>query len=128
MFSVKGIPMTEVPRRIRKLQPLRPSVFHILLVLADGERHGYAVKQEVEEQTGGVVKMGPGTLYESIQRMVELGLIDESPRRPPRRADQAQRRYYGITPFGTEVLRAEVVRLETAVRTARSSLRKAKPA
>jgi DNA-binding PadR family transcriptional regulator len=97
---------------------------HILLVLAEGERHGYAMKQEVESRTDGVVKMGPGTLYESIQRMVENGLIRESPRRP--KDEQDQRRYYRITPFGRKVLQAEVTRLERVVEHARASLRSTK--
>ncbi len=115
--------MTDVSARIKKLQPLRPAVLHILLVLAQGERHGYAVKQEVERQTGGVVKMGPGTLYESIQRMVELGLIEESSHRPRQGNDQAQRRYYRLTQFGEKVLQSEITRLGEVVDAARSSLR-----
>ncbi|KPJ87175.1 MAG: PadR family transcriptional regulator [Gemmatimonas sp. SG8_17] len=120
--------MTNVPHRIKQLQPLRPAAFHILLVLAQGERHGYAVKQEVEKQTGGVVKLGPGTLYESIQRMVELGLIEESARRPRKQEDQAQRRYYRLTDFGKQVFKAEVARLEETVQHARASLSSTKPA
>ncbi len=116
--------MTEASTRIRTLQPVRPAVLHILLVLAEGERHGYAVKQEVESRTDGVVKMGPGTLYESIQRMVENGLIRESPRR--HKDDTTQRRYYRITSFGRRVLQAEVSRLEQVVEDARSSLQNAK--
>jgi DNA-binding PadR family transcriptional regulator len=115
--------MADVSARIKKLQPLRPAMLHILLVLAEGERHGYAVKQEVEKQTAGVVKMGPGTLYESIQRMVELGLIRESTSRPHQRNDQAQRRYYRLTQFGKNVLQSEVTRLEDVVASARASLR-----
>ena len=62
--------MLRTSTRVKGLLPLRPAVFHILVVLAEGERHGYAIKQEVVERTDGVVKMGPGTLYESIQRML----------------------------------------------------------
>ncbi|KPJ93835.1 MAG: hypothetical protein AMS18_04960 [Gemmatimonas sp. SG8_17] len=120
--------MTDISLRIRQLQPLRPAVFHILLVLSDGERHGYAVKQEVERRTNGVVKMGPGTLYESIQRMVENALIEEAPRRQHRQNDQGQRRYYRLTSFGKQVLQAEVTRLADIVDYARSSLRGTKPA
>lgn len=120
--------MSAVKPSVRKLQPLRPPVFHILLVLADGDRHGYAIKKQVESETDGLVKMGPGTLYESIQRMVEHGLIEESMRRRTGDPDQAQRRYYAITRFGKEVLRAEVARMETAVRAARASLRRARSA
>lgn len=117
--------MPNATQRTRQLQPLRPPVFHILLVLAEGERHGYSIKQEVEQRTDGVVKMGPGTLYESIQRMVELGLIRESSVRSRQEQGQAQRRYYRITSLGEDVLRAEVERLEAAVQSARASLRKA---
>ncbi len=92
-------------------RPLRPPVFHILLALADGDRHGYAIKQEVEERTAGAVRMGPGTLYESIQRMEESNLIEESDRRPDPAADKAQRRYYRLTPHGEAMLRAELTRL-----------------
>jgi len=115
--------MTDVSARIKKLQPLRPAVLHILLVLAEGESHGYAVKQEVERRTGGVVKMGPGTLYESIQRMVELGLIRESNRRTRPGNDRAQRRYYRLTQFGQKVLQSEITRLGEVVDSARASLR-----
>ncbi len=92
-------------------RPLRPAVFHILLALADGDRHGYAIKKEVEERTSGAVRMGPGTLYESIQRMEESDLIEESDRRPGPADDKAQRRYYRLTPHGEAMLRAEVTRL-----------------
>lgn len=92
-------------------RPLRPAVFHILLALADGDRHGYAIKQEVEERTAGAVRMGPGTLYESIQRMEEGDLIEESDQRPGPDEDKAQRRYYRLTRHGEAVLRAEVARL-----------------
>ena len=119
--------MAELSPRIKQLQPLRPPILHILLVLAEGERHGYAVKQEVERQTGGIVKMGPGTLYESIQRMVELGLIRESSGRPRRSANQAQRRYYQLTKFGRRVLEAEIARLRRVVDSAPASLRPAGP-
>jgi DNA-binding PadR family transcriptional regulator len=120
--------LAAVPSKIRKLQPLRPAVFHILLVLSEGDRHGYAIKQEVELRTGGVVNMGPGTLYESIQRMLEKGLIEEtsSGRRPEE--DRSQRRYYHLTEFGTTVLHAEVSRLDEVVRYARSSLEGSRPA
>lgn len=114
--------MTDKSHRIRQLLPLRPAILHILLVLSEGERHGYAVKREVEQRTNGVVKLGPGTLYESIQRMVERGLIDEAPRKHQRPSDQSQRRYYRLTPFGERVLRAEVTRLAEIVECAQSSL------
>ncbi len=105
-----------------KLLPLRPAVFHILLSLNEGESHGYALKQEVEARTNRVVKLGPGTLYETIQRMQERDLIEEVVRRPPREFDQAQRRYYRITRYGRRVLEAEVNRLGEIVDYARSRL------
>ena len=119
--------MTKPSARVKELLPLRPAVFHILVVLADGERHGYAIKQEVEKRTDGVVKMGPGTLYESIQRMLDRGLVAESSSRPQPEADQAQRRYYRLSKFGREVLQAEVTRLGAIVDEARESLLGAKP-
>ena len=120
--------MPRTPARIKDLLPLRPAIFHILVVLAEGERHGYAIKQEVEKRTDGVVKMGPGTLYESIQRMLDRGLVQESSSRPQPEADQAQRRYYRLSKFGREVLQAEVARLGAIVDEARASLLGAKPA
>ena len=120
--------MSKPPVRVRELLPLRPAVLHILLVLAEGERHGYAVKQEVEQRSHGVIKMGPGTLYESIQRMADRGLIEESSKRPLPEQDQAQRRYYRLSSFGREVLEAEVTRLSEVVADARSVLTDARPA
>ena len=120
--------MSNSPNRVKELLPLRPAVFHILVALAEGERHGYAIKQEVEKRTNGVVKMGPGTLYESIQRMLEKGLLEESAKRPQPEADQAQRRYYRLSKFGREVLETEVARLGEIVDDARASLLGPKPA
>jgi DNA-binding PadR family transcriptional regulator len=120
--------MTKPSARVREFLPLRPAVFHILVVLAEGERHGYAIKQEVEKRTDGVVKMGPGTLYESIQRMQDRGLIEELSSRPQPDNDQAQRRYYKLSKLGREVLSAEVVRLGAIVADARASLLDTKPA
>jgi DNA-binding PadR family transcriptional regulator len=111
--------MAAFPEKVRKLLPLRPAPFHILLALAEEERHGYALKKDVELRTNGIVKLGPGTLYESIQRMVEKELIAESPSRPRPEDDQAQRRYYRITKFGKNVLRAEVARLGEVIDDAR---------
>jgi DNA-binding PadR family transcriptional regulator len=92
---------------------------HILLVLADGERHGYAIAQEVESITGGQIRMGPGTLYGSIQRMLSSALIDEAPRRRRPADDDERRRYYRITPFGRRVLTLELERLALVVAVAR---------
>ncbi|HET8910712.1 MAG TPA: PadR family transcriptional regulator [Ktedonobacteraceae bacterium] len=98
-----------------KLLPLTPAVFHILLALADGEKHGYAIMQEVGESTGGAMRMGPGTLYGSIQRMLKDGLIVEAPERPDPVHGDERRRYYRLTGFGVRVLQAEARRLEQLV-------------
>jgi len=99
--------------------PLTPAVFNILLVLADGEKHGYAIMREVEENTGGAVKMGPGTLYGSIQRMLAAGLIMESDEKADPQMDNQRRRYYRISGMGQRVLRAEAERLARQVALAR---------
>jgi DNA-binding PadR family transcriptional regulator len=110
--------MTRDPR---SQLPLTPVVLHILLALADGERHGYAIAQEVEERTEGHTRMGPGTLYGSIQRMLASGLIDESPARSRNASDDdARRRYYRVTSFGRRVLELELERLNAIMRLARS--------
>ena len=95
--------------------PLTPAVFHILLALAEGERHGYAVMQEVEERTGGVIRMGPGTLYGSLKRMTVSGLIEAAGEE-----DGERRRHYSLTKLGRSVLMAEAQRLETLVDAARA--------
>lgn len=91
--------------------PLTPAVLHILLALADGEKHGYGIMQEVAKLTEGEMKMGPGTLYGSIKRMLEARLIEESDERPDPALDDERRRYYRITAFGEKVARAEARRL-----------------
>ena len=101
--------------------PLPPAVFHILVSLADGDRHGYAIIQDVALRTGGEVKLGPGTLYRSIQRMLEQDLIIETDSRPAPDADDERRRYYRLTPFGRQVARAEAERLSALVAMARST-------
>jgi DNA-binding PadR family transcriptional regulator len=98
--------------------PLTPVVLHILLALSDGERHGYAIAQEIEETTDGHVRMGAGTLYGSIQRMLASGLIEES-RAANGDGEDARRRYYRATSFGKRVLALELERLSTVVRIAR---------
>ena len=100
-------------------QPLTPAVFHILLALADGEKHGYAIMKDVESQTDGRVKMGPGTLYGSIKRMLAAGLIREVDERPDPELDDERRRYYRLTGVGQSVVSAESQRLEQAVNAAR---------
>ena len=107
--------------------PLSPVALNILLALADEERHGYGIGLEVRERTGGKMRLGPGTLYGSIKRMVDGGLIEESEGRPEEKPedgrrgyDAERRRYYRLTGFGERVLTAEVGRLEGVVRTARA--------
>lgn len=95
--------------------------FHILLALSEGERHGYAIIQDVASRTDGTVKISAGTLYRSVQRMQEQGLIEESRRRPAPDEDDERRRYYGLTEFGTAVARAEARRLTQLVKLARAS-------
>jgi DNA-binding PadR family transcriptional regulator len=104
---------------IDALLPLPSAAFHILLALAAGDRHGYGIIQDVEARTEGEFRLGAGTLYRSIQRMLERGLIAETQRRPARALDDARRRYYRITPFGTAVAKAEARRLTQLVRLAR---------
>ncbi len=100
---------------VDELIPLTPAVFNILLALADGEKHGYAIMLEVEQRTGGLVKMGPGTLYGSIKRMLKAGLVTESVERPDPELDDQRRRYYHLTGMGERVLRTEAQRLHAQV-------------
>ena len=112
--------MTPPPDPIRDLLPLPPVTFHILLAVSGEDRHGYGIIQDVEARTGGALRLGAGTLYRSIARMVEQGLLAEtSERRAP--DDDPRRRYYRITPFGQAVARAEMGRLTDLVRLARAS-------
>ena len=112
------------------LLPLTPAGFHILLALADGEKHGYAVMQEVAKRSQGKVRLGPGTLYGSIKRMLSEGLIVESDERPDPKLDDERRRYYRLTEFGQRVAEAEAERLAGLVDAARAKmlLRHLKPA
>lgn len=103
--------------------PLTPTVFYILLSLADQERHGYAIMQEVEAMTGGQIRMGPGTLYGAIKRMLAAGLIVESDERPDPEYDDERRRYYRLTTLGRRVLAAETQRLSHLVEVARRKRR-----
>ena len=95
--------------------PLTPAVFHILLALADRERHGYGIMQEVTESTHGHVQLGPGTLYGTIKRMIAAGLIVESEERPDPQLDDERRRYYRLTEQGRLVAVAEANRLAALV-------------
>src|SRR5208283_2236962 len=101
------------------LLPLPPATFHILMALAAEDRHGYAIIQDIEQRTGGALRLSAGTLYRSIQRMLEQGLLVETTERPAPELDDERRRYYRITPFGTAVARAETRRLAGLLRMAR---------
>ena len=107
-------------QKAEEMIPLTPAVLHILLALADGERHGYGIMQEVTRRAGGQVKMGPGTLYGSIKRMLADGLIEETGERPDPALDDERRRYYRLTSFGLRVMQAEVLRLHQIVLLAQS--------
>ncbi len=109
-------------RDVERLLPLTPVVYHMLLALVDGRSHGYAIAQEVERRTGGQIRIGPGTLYGSLQRMREMGLIAECQRDEDATRQAERRRYYEITPMGESVLRAETRRLSHLVRFAEERL------
>ncbi len=100
--------------------PLPAATFHILMALADNDRHVYAIIQDVTARTGGKLTLSAGTLYRSIQRMLEQGLIVETDERPDPELDDERRRYYRITEFGTSVARAETQRLMNLIKLARA--------
>ena len=104
------------------LLPLPLPIFHMLLALSEGERHGYALKREILRRTNGKLNLGSGALYGSISRMLDQGLIEESEERPDLHLDDERRRYYRITPLGRRVAQAEAVRLQQLVRLAETSL------
>jgi DNA-binding PadR family transcriptional regulator len=103
-----------------EMLPLTPAVFHVLLALAQEERHGYSIMLHVVETTDGQIKMGPGTLYGTIKRLLAAKMIEESDERPDPKLDDERRRYYRLTPFGRRVLGAEVARYSQAVKIAKS--------
>jgi DNA-binding PadR family transcriptional regulator len=103
------------------LLPLPPATFHILIALADGDRHGYGIIQDVIARTNGELKLSAGTLYRSIQRMLEQGLVIETRDRPEPEFDDERRRYYRLTDFGRRVARAEAARLSKLVEFARAT-------
>ena len=112
--------MSDMLKQSDDLLPLTPAVFHILLALADGEKHGYGIMQEVKTISKGSIKMGPGTLYGSIKRMLASGLIMETDECPDPATDDERRRYYKLTRFGERVVSAEAQRLMNLVGVARS--------
>jgi len=106
--------------------PLNPATLHILLALAGEDLHGYAIMQHVAEQSEGRYKLGPGTLYDNLQRLLDQGLVKERAKERERSADP-RRRYYRLTAVGRGVLTAEVARLETVIREAKLHLQTARP-
>ena len=101
--------------------PLNPSEFHILLALADAPRHGYGIMQEVQKRSEGKVRLGPGTLYGAIKRMLAAGLIEESDQRPASEPDDQRRRaYYRVTRLGRKVATEEAQRLAALVQVAQA--------
>ena len=106
------------PRDAASLVPLKPNWFHILLSLAEGPRHGYAVMQEVRDRTDDKVRLWPTQLYGSIRRMEDEGMVESVPGEPD--VDDERRQYYALTEFGRDVLREDTRRLESLVQLARS--------
>jgi DNA-binding PadR family transcriptional regulator len=104
----------------RKFDPLPSAAFQILLSLADEDLHGYAIMRQVEEQTNGRIRLGPGTLYSSIQALVEEGLIEEVDRTPESTGSAERRRYYRLTSSGRKMARSEAERLADLLRAARA--------
>jgi len=105
----------------QRFLPLKPQWFHILLSLAGEEQHGYGIMREVLQRTGGKVRLWPATLYGSIKRLIEAGLIEESDERPAPELDDARRRYYRLTSLGKLVLDAECERLQELVQAIKST-------
>ena len=108
------------------MTPLTAAVFHVLLALAAGDRHGYGIMQDVAEHTGGALRMGAGTLYGTIQRLMDAGWVREVESPPPQTVRDERRRHYRLTPAGRRALDAEVQRLEGLIRLARGVRRPAK--
>ena len=100
--------------------PLTPAMFQVLVALADGEKHGYAILKEVARRTNGDITLSAATLYTIVRRFVQEGVIAESAERPDPSLDDERRRYYRLTPFGREVAKAEAARMETALGMARA--------
>jgi DNA-binding PadR family transcriptional regulator len=113
--------MTDKPRSVDRLLPLKPKVLHVLLAVADGPRHGYSIMQEVAERTDGQVRLWPAALYALLRELQKADFIVESDDRPAAEEDDERRRYYALTAMGKRVLDAEVRRLEVIVTQARAS-------
>jgi DNA-binding PadR family transcriptional regulator len=115
-----SIGMADVKSDAEALLPLPPATFHILMAVTDEDRHGYGIIQDVAARTGGALKLSAGTLYRSIQRMLEQGLLVETQERPDPELDDERRRYYRITAYGRRVGEAEARRLSQLVKLARA--------
>jgi DNA-binding PadR family transcriptional regulator len=107
--------MNDLDSDLARHLPLTPAVFHILLALADGERHGYAIMKEVAATTQGQIRLGPGTLYGTIKRLMDARLIEESDERPDVDLDDERRRYYRLTDHGGRLAAAEIQRMAKMV-------------
>src|SRR5918997_3768376 len=107
--------MAKHARKPDELLPLTPGMFHVLIALADGEKHGYAVIKEVARRTDGAIRLSAGTLYTLIRRFVQEGVVAESSERPDAALDDERRRYYRLTEFGREVAQAEGARMESTL-------------
>lgn len=114
--------MTPLTRAAEELLPLRPVVFHVLLSLAEGERHGYGIVQDIAERSSARLRLEPGNLYRHLKFMLDEGLIEEWDRRPVPGRDDERRRYYRLTRFGRQVALAEAARLEAVAGEARARL------
>ena len=114
------IPM-KTPAAFKALPPLTPAVFHILLALVETERHGYGIMREVETSTGGVLVLGPGTLYGTLKRLLSAGFVEEAEERADVEAGMERRRYYRLTPAGRHAAVEEARRLECLVNSARAA-------
>jgi DNA-binding PadR family transcriptional regulator len=110
--------MAQSAKEPQDFLPLNTAEFHIMLVLADVDLHGYGIMQRIDIQSEGLIKMGPGTLYTTIKRLLERGWIEEV--KPPANADDPRRKYYSLTGFGSRVIEAEAGRMARVVETARS--------
>src|SRR6516164_6031045 len=114
--------MPRKPDALDYLLPLTPAVFHLLVALSDGERHGYGLMRQVSADTDGELVLGTGTLYGCLKRMLAAGLIEEADERPDPALDDERRRYYRMTALGQRAVRAEAQRLTCAVTAAKSKL------
>jgi DNA-binding PadR family transcriptional regulator len=110
--------MAQAAKEPQDFLPLNSTEFHIMLVLADADLHGYGIMQRIDIQSDGLIKMGPGTLYTTIKRLLERGWIEEI--EPPASAEDSRRKYYRLTGFGSRVIEAEAGRMAKVVETARS--------